>query len=198
MNSLKIAAVAAFTMVAASQAQAQNFYGSVGAGAFLPGKSDIAIGAASGSVKFDTGYSVQTALGYDFGTGLRTELELGLADTGFKNFRTGTTTSALGGGDVDQLSLHAAGYYDFAVGGFSPYVGAGLGLTRTDVDAFTYATTTVPGDRATDFSAFGEAGVSIPLTDRLSIAPGVRYSWVDTSGENFTAWTFKTALRIAF
>jgi outer membrane protein W len=198
MNSLKIAAVAAFATVAAGQAQAQNFYGSVGAGAFLPGKSDITVGTASGRVKYDTGYSIQTALGYDFHTGLRTELELGLADTGFKNFRTGTTTTDLVGGDVDQLSLHAAAYYDFSAGGFSPYVGGGLGLTRTDVDAFTLTATTVPGDRATDFSAFGEAGVSIPLTDRVSIAPGVRYSWVDTNGENFTGWTFKTALRYAF
>lgn len=198
MNSLKIAAVAAFATVAAGQAQAQNFYASVGAGVFRPETSDIAVGIASGSVKFDTGYSIQTALGYDFGSGLRTELELGLADTGYKNFRTGPTTSALGGGDVDQLSLHAAGYYDFAVGGFSPYIGGGLGLTRTDVDTYTLAVTTVPDDRATDFSAFGEAGLSIPVTDRLSIAPGVRYSWVDTSGENFTAWTFKTALRYAF
>jgi OOP family OmpA-OmpF porin len=197
MNSLKIGAVAAFAIVAATQAQAQ-MYGSVGAGVVLPQKSDITVGTSNGSVKFDTGHAFQGALGYDFGTGLRTELELGIADTGFKNFRTATATTGVAGGDVDHLTLHAAGYYDFAVGGFAPYVGAGLGLTRTDFDPATIGTVTLPGDRNTDFSAFGEAGVSIPVTDRLSIAPGVRYSWVDMNGSDFTGWTFRTALRFAF
>ena len=54
------------------------------------------------------------------------------------------------------------------------------------------------GYRNTDFSAFGEAGLSVRLTDRLSVAPGVRYSWVDLNGSDFTGWTFRTALRFAF
>jgi opacity protein-like surface antigen len=198
MKLVKIGAVAAIAMVAAVQAQAQEFYASVGAGVLVPEKLEMDFGTATGKVKFDTGYSIQTALGYKFGNGLRSELELAINDTGFKNASVGTTTVDIGGADVDQLSLHAAGYYDFAVGGFAPYVGAGLGLTRTDLDAATIGTTTVPGDRATDFSMFGEAGVSIPVTDRLAVVPGVRYSWVDTNGENVTAWTFKTALRYSF
>lgn len=197
MNSLKIGAAAAFAMAFATQAQAQ-MYGSVGAGAIMPESSNITVGAANGSVKYDTGTAFQAALGYDFGTGLRTELELGINDTGFKTFRSGAARSAVAGGDVDHLTLHAAGYYDFAVGGFSPYVGAGLGLTRTDFDPATVGTVTLAGSRNTDLSAFGEAGVSIPLTDRLSIAPGVRYSWVDMNGSDYTGWTFKTALRLAF
>lgn len=198
MKLAKIGAVAAFAMVAATQAQAQNMYGSVSAGVLVPEKLDIQVGTAAGEVKFDTGYALTTAFGYDFGNGLRTELELGLNDTGFKSARAGATNFAITGGDVDQLTLHAAGYYDFNMGAVSPYIGGGVGLTRTDIDAFTVGTTTAPGDRATDLSLFGEAGVSIPVTDRLSIAPGVRYSWVDTNGSNLTAWTFKTALRIAF
>ncbi|MGE3475289.1 MAG: outer membrane protein [Rhodospirillaceae bacterium] len=198
MKLAKIGAVAAFAMVAATQAQAQNFYGSVGAGVLVPEKLDIPVGTAAGEVKFDTGYALTTALGYDFGNGLRTELELGLNDTGFKSARAGAANFAITGGDVDQLSLHAAGYYDFDMGAVNPYIGGGAGLTRTDVDTYTLAAVTSPGNRATDFSMFGEAGVSIPVTDRLSIAPGVRYSWVDTNGSNLTAWTFKTALRFAF
>ncbi len=198
MKLAKIGAVAAFAMVAATQAQAQNFYGSVGAGVLVPEKLDITIGTAAGQAKFDTGYAIHTALGYDFGNGLRSELELGLNDTGFKSARAGATNYGISGGDIDQLTLHAAAYYDFAMGSVSPYVGGGLGLTRTDIDTFTMGTVTTAGDRATDFSMFGEAGVSIPVTDRLAIVPGVRYSWVDTSGSNMTAWTFKTALRFAF
>lgn len=198
MKLAKIGAVAAFAMVAATQAQAQNFYGSVGAGVLVPEKLDMPVGAAAGEVKFDTGYALTTALGYDFGNGLRTELELGLNDTGFKSARAGAANFAITGGDVDQLTLHAAGYYDFNMGAVNPYIGGGVGLTRTDVDTYTLAAVVSPGNRATDFSMFGEAGVSIPVTDRLSIAPGVRYSWVDTNGSNLTAWTFKTALRFAF
>lgn len=198
MKFVKIGAAAAFTLVAASQAQAQNFYGTVGAGVLVPEKMDVTVGAANGSASFDTGYAIQGALGYDFGTGLRTELELGLADTGFKNARLGAASTAIGGGDIDHLSLHAAGYYDFAMGAFSPYIGGGLGLTRTDVDPSTVGAVAIPGDRFTDFSMFGEAGVSIPVTDSLSLVPGVRYAWVDNDGANFTGWTFKTALRLAF
>jgi OOP family OmpA-OmpF porin len=198
MKFAKFGAVAAFTLVAAAQAQAQSFYGSVGAGVVVPGKMDVTVGAANGDVSFDTGYNITGALGYDFGTGLRTELELGYNDTGFKNARIGGGTTAVGGGDVDQLSLHVAGYYDFAVGGVSPYVGAGAGVTRTDIEAATFGAVTIPGDRNTDFSMFGEAGVTIPVTGRLAIVPGVRYSWVDTTGPNYTAWTFRTALRMAF
>ncbi|MGE4063429.1 MAG: outer membrane protein [Rhodospirillaceae bacterium] len=198
MNSLlKIGAVAAVAMVAASQSQAQT-YASVGAGVFLPEKQDVTVGTANGSAKFGTGTSFQGALGYDFGTGLRTELEFGFNDSDLKTFRTTTASTRIAGGDVDQLTLHAAGYYDFAVGGFAPYIGAGLGLTRTDYDAASVGAVNLTGGRDTDFSAFGEAGVSIPVTERLSIAPGVRYSWVDMNGSDFTAWTFKTALRFAF
>lgn len=197
MKLVKIGAVAAVAMIAATQAQAQSFYGSVGAGYLVPEKLDIDLGTPS-VMKFDNGLALQGAVGYDFGNGLRTELELGLNDTGFKSVRSGATTTNVGGGDVDQLTLHAAGYYDFAMGGFAPYVGAGVGLTRTDVDVATIGAATNPGDRFTDFSMFGEAGLSIPVTDRLSIAPGVRYSWVDTDGSNLTSWTFKTALRFSF
>jgi opacity protein-like surface antigen len=198
MNFVKIGAVAAFAMVAATQAQAQNFYGSVGAGYLVPEETEADVGTTSGSVKFLNGYSITTALGYDFGNGLRTELEASLNDSDLKHYRTGATTTAIGGGDVDQLALHAAGYYDFAMGGFAPYIGGGVGFTRTDFDAATVGVTALPGDRNTDFSAFGEAGLSIPVTENLTIAPGVRYSWVDFDGSDFTAWTFKTALRLAF
>ncbi len=198
MKLVKIGAVAAFAMIAASQAQAQNFYGSVGAGVLVPEKMEGSVGATNGRFKFDTGYAIQTALGYNFGNGVRTELELGFNDTGLKNYSTATTTTGIGGGDVDQLSLHAAGYYDFAMGGFSPYLGGGLGLTRTDIDPASAGPAVIPGDRNTDFSMFGEAGVSIPVTQNLAIVPGVRYSWIDTNGSDFTGWTFKTALRLAF
>lgn len=200
MNTFKIGAVAtlALAATAASQAQAQDFYASAAAGILKPQHSDVTVGTANGSAKYDTGSSFQAALGYDLGTGLRTELELGINDSGFKNVRTATGTTGVAGGDVDQLTLHAAAYYDFNAGGLSPYVGGGLGLTRTDVDAGTVGVAAFTGDRNTDFSAFGEAGLSVPITDRLSIAPGVRYSWVDTSGDNFGAWTFRTALRFAF
>lgn len=198
MKLVKLGAVAAFALVAASQAQAQNFYASVGAGVLVPEKQDVTVGTATGDVSFKTGYSITAAAGYDFGTGLRSELELGLSDSGLKNARIGGGTAAITGGDVDHLSLHAAGYYDFNAGGISPYIGAGVGLTRTDIDTASIGGTLVPGDRDTDFSMFGEAGVTIPVTDRLAIAPGVRYSWIDHTGPNHTAWTFRTALRMAF
>ena len=108
------------------------------------------------------------------------------------------TTQTLAGGDYDQLTLHLAGYYDFNAGGLSPYLGGGIGLTRADLDSYFVGAASAVGDRSTDFSAFGEAGVSIPITDRLSISPGVRYSWVGNNGGDFTAWTFRTALRFAF
>lgn len=202
MKLVKLCAMAfALASCAAGAAQAQNWYASGSAGLVRLDKTDDTSVTPSETAKFGTGYALQGAIGYSFDSGLRTELEVSYLDSDIKNVTTAGTTTAVLGGDVDVFAGHAAAYYDFAVGSFAPYLGGGLGVANVDIDPGTIGGVAIPTSNETNFSMFGELGVSIPVSEGVAIAPAVRYLWVDTGSngiENTTGWMFKTAVRFAF
>ncbi len=104
---------------------------------------------------------------------------------------SGTTCSYGGEADFHAYGLMLNGYIDIAnVVGFTPYVGAGIGMMRVVWDDFSGAaacsgvacgtddTTSVlqNGESSWRFSYALMAGVTYALTDRLKLDVGYRYS----------------------
>ena len=99
-----------------------------------------------------TGLTFGGALGYRFGSGFRTELDLAYSEANVdgtfqENVQTFvpcgeiSNSPCLDGqvdGDYTSLSALVMAYYDFAMGGrVTPYVGSGIGLIDADLDATT-------------------------------------------------------------
>jgi len=187
-----------------TQSPLNGWYGQVSAGYLQLRDNDGNLGGTSIKSEYDNGWTVTGAVGYGFRNGFRTEIEGGYARSSYDSVTVGGSkinTSA----DIDLWSLYAAGYYDFWLIGVRPYLGAGAGLVHAQIDTFaaTSGGTTFrgPGGDSTDFSMFGEFGLTFPLSERLELVPAVRYVWIDNSGggqDDDTAWVFKAGLRYRF
>jgi opacity protein-like surface antigen len=123
-----LAAASAFTLsmgLTAAAASPAGPYASGEAGAsFMPDQdlTHTPIGTVNESL--DTGYAFGGALGYDFGNGLRVELE-SLTTRADVNGLNGTPA----GGHVDATGLMLNGKYDLMPESrTTPYVGVGLGF----------------------------------------------------------------------
>ncbi len=162
MKTILLASVFAATALTAGVASAQesNWYvrGDVG-GTF---SSDI-----DGTPKrdLDEGLALSLGAGYQVNPNIRVEGELAHLQ--------GDVSGPIGG-DVKTLGGFANAYYDFNPGGqFQPFVGAGVGFARVDVDSGTI------NDDDTGFAYQLKAGVSHPFNDRLTGDLTYRYVGVN-------------------
>jgi len=135
----------------------------------------------------------------------------------------GTTCSYEGSADFRAYGIMLNGYVDLAnVAGFTPYLGAGVGVTRIVWDDFdaeatcggagctgTGATATFGGEDSWRFTYALMAGMTYAITDRIKLDIGYRYS--DIAGgdmfdgptgqgedDGFTRHEFRTGLHVAF
>ena len=168
-------------------AQESRVYLQAGLGALFLHDSDYATGGRSWTGSYDPSVQASVAVGYRFSEMIRVEAELGV----------GQVTYELGGnGGRDRFAVASgivAGYLDVPFNQrFVPYVGLGAGWA-------------VYGSQDTGSSsgatAFGELGVSIPLSGQLAIVPGLRYTWMDR-GEGYSGlesgWLPRVAMRLSF
>jgi opacity protein-like surface antigen len=175
-------------------------------------------GAAAGTVArtFDPGFVLNLAGGYRWPIGLRSEVELGYAQYSttsvtpmvpvFANVN-GVTFNHATGSNLHRMMATANLFYDLPIGGrFVPYVGAGLGAIH--VQAATISFTNSAGGTFTsrlgagnDGVALAEVGVTIAITDGLSIVPAYRYihefGGVANNGAE-VAHVLKVGMRYAF
>ncbi len=172
-------------LVATSAARAQDLqsgtYFSFSGGANMPSSSsvtyrspNIAGGAASrAQTGFDTGYIFSGALGYRFGSGLRTELEVNHRKAGVDHI--GGVDAA---GKQRVWGLTANALYDFGeIATLRPYVGAGVGVgwnkwsgvQTLPAGAVTYT----DRDTALQWQAIG--GLSKPFSQRVDGFVEYRY-----------------------
>lgn len=125
-----------------------------------------------------------------------------------------TATSQVDSGlDSNRYAGTANLFYDLtALGPIHPYVGAGVGYQRGTIDAGARVRTIVtqvsgapetltdhvssPASSDDDGTFLAEAGVSIPLSRRLSFAPAYRYT--DTFGGGHATHIVKVGLRYTF
>lgn len=171
---LSAAMVALLPLTAQAQSKATDgVYVSLGAGFNLLNESDEKASGRSGTTKYDGGYAGVGAVGYGWGNGLRTELEGAYRNNTIKSARfAGVDTRA--SGSMSSLSLMANAIYDFNLGSFSPYIGAGVGLARIGANRTSTANAQVD-DYDMQLAYQGIAGVAYALTNNWKLDLGYRY-----------------------
>lgn len=156
------------------------------AGISLPTDSDLDTATTSQEVDLDNGYVGNIAVGHGYKNGIRTELELGLRKNDVESISGGGGAN----GDVQSWSLMGNVLYDFNVSGsFTPYIGAGLGIAKLDVDGASPSTGVTINDDDTAFAWQGMAGVAYHVNDRIRLTLGYRYFSVPDADFNSSAGT---------
>ena len=166
--------------------------GNLGDGSTL----DVAAGTPYGwETDFDSGFIGAAELGRSFDNGLRVGVELAYGSSDIETHSNvtlgggaigaldaaaiaGSPTAlgvsiadvvADGRGDLDTFNIFLNAYYDFNAGGqFSPYIGAGIGLSQIDVQ---YTPSGIPVIQENG-DAFGyqiKAGASYNVSDPIAV-----------------------------
>lgn len=194
-----VVALTVLAVATANQALAQGFYVQGGAAYTSPQGADAKGPAATfGTTKleYDAGYRLNFAGGYNFNP-IRAELEIYYSRSNVDTMRNafvggGATLKASGA--TSTTALMANGYYDFVTGTpFSPYLGAGIGWAKVDVNSVTAPgyTTTDDGDNV--FAFQGMVGVAYEVTKQLALTAEYRYFGAqDVSLRDRTGTAYKT------
>ena len=160
--SLALASAVSFTPVGAEE-KGTYFVGSIGAGQMAD--IDIAASLGGGDFEFDSGFSGEFGIGYDFGK-FRTEFSYNATNTDLTAVQ-GVSTDI--GVDVSTWMVSAA--YDWrADKKWQPYVSAGIGQSTIEVDlaqTIGSVAVTVDDDNITAFKF--KAGVNYEATEDLDI-----------------------------
>ncbi|WP_162913178.1 outer membrane beta-barrel protein [Rhodospirillaceae bacterium SYSU D60014] len=181
-------------------------YASVGIGLLSVMDRDGSTGSVSATESYEYGPTINGAVGYTFGNGFRSELEVGYSSVDVDEVKAsdGVTSVTLDAGSVDVsiLTVTANAFYDFRPDEqFSPYVGGGIGFARIEADDFSQGGYNVEGVSETDLTAFAELGVGIALSDKITVAPAYRFMWVNNGSggwDDSQAHLFKVGARFAF
>lgn len=173
----------------------------IGSGWYLRGDLGYSVktrGAASSSLNFTAGPPTYTAsnfdrssidndwsgaigVGYSFTDYLRGDLTFDYSEGRFR----GTTGTTVDTQEIEQYGFMANAYADLGTFvGFTPYVGAGAGITRVNWGALTRdqlvgVDTSHPGKESWRFTYAFMAGVSYDIAKNLKLDLGYRYSKVD-------------------
>lgn len=127
-------------------------------------------------VTFKDGWAAELSLGYLYGNGWRPELSFAYA----RNDWDAITLTASNGGSVtsassnrlDALRLMGNLWYELALDRWRPYLGAGIGLQRSEIS----------GDTEADDSGFAYqlgAGLGVALSGQLRLSLDYRYAVAD-------------------
>jgi opacity protein-like surface antigen len=194
-----MAGVAASALLAfGSQSQAQQALANYGkvyvgatAGVAIPQDQSITVSGGatgSGNISFKTGAAVTGLVGYHLTPNFAGELELGYAQADYDK----VTGSLAAGGGSGSGSLAVKGQVSSVLGfvngiwsplgqgGFSPYLGAGVGFARTEskIDSVGGATVGAKGDD-TFLALNGIVGADFAVTPAFSLGARYRYVWIN-------------------
>jgi opacity protein-like surface antigen len=187
-NALRwMVAVAVMLAFVPSMASAENFYAAVRGGpSWIP---DTFTGIPGGEDRetWKLGFTGSGAIGYRFAFGLRAEGEFGFI-YGRPDRDGGVEVS----GSLKDYLMMANLYYDLripALGPFTPYVGAGLGVAREnrDMEAFfdTAGRKFDVDNWRTAFAYQARAGIIYDVNKWLDLSAGYRYIHVEGGQQTF-------------
>jgi OmpA-OmpF porin, OOP family len=169
-------AAAAFT---AAPAHAEGFYIGLNGGWNWAQNQKVDVGTlgitgATGTYKAkqDDGYAINGAVGYGWGNGFRTELEIGYKENQYK------TARGIGpmNGRAQIWSAMANVYYDIPVGfALRPYIGGGIGVANWDAKGGISASPFRFNDDTTDVAWQGIAGVGYDINPNWTLSVEYRY-----------------------
>jgi outer membrane protein OmpA-like peptidoglycan-associated protein len=111
------------------------------------------------------------SLGWAYGNGLRSEVELGYR----RNDLNSLSGTVAGSGDASSWRSLINVYYDFKTETpFTPYLGAGIGAARVSLEANPFGASRLH-DSDSAFAYQGIAGVGYRLNDRTEVFADYRY-----------------------
>ena len=140
--------------------------------------------AHKGDLKFDDGTAWEAGLGYDFGR-LRTELSYSesinkiesITATIDEGILKGTSVPSSASGDLKINNVLINGYLDFPIGKrFTPYIGAGIGGSKLNIDNITVDGDVLESANTWLFGYQGKLGLSYALNKNLNIFGEGTYS----------------------
>ena len=190
ISSAVIAAVGATLFASSAMAQDAGPYVGVGVG-LVDARSTTVTDTASRSVKFDNGLMGSLALGYDYGSNWRSEIELSRRTNDLD-----TVAGATAAGKLQATSLMANAIYDFDINSpVTPYLGAGLGFSQVKLkNASPFGASSInDSDRA--LALQGIAGLSFAVNESIDLFADYRYFTtrdLDMSTAAGTAASFDT------
>ncbi|NBX67249.1 MAG: porin family protein [Proteobacteria bacterium] len=142
---------------------------------------EYADGVNRRETELKNGYSVQGAVGYDYGM-FRSELELSYRRNDVDGHTRNGVTLGNPGGDSESFAGMINGYVDIPTGTVvTPYVGAGVGFARVDANEYDTSGVDFLDDGETDFAYQGIAGLDFAIDDALSLYTEYKYFAVDNS-----------------
>ncbi len=162
-----------------------GFYIAAGGGVNLPNDLDGSTAAGAGfSIASDPGFVVQGAIGTRLGESFRIEAEAAYRVADYDQASAGGTT-VTPTGDLKMATGMLNLYYDYDLGSFTPYVGAGAGVAQIKSTAITIGALTGVEKDATEFAYQAIIGVSYEISRDWSIGLDGRY--LGTSDEDVSA-----------
>ena len=198
---LAAAAVVALPVLAQAQPVSGLYLGAGVGGNYLQGTDATAKidgEQLKDSIDFSWGYVGVLSLGWGFGNGLRAEIEGNYRSNDVSDYKLGGTQKGPGAtGTVTSYGVMANLLYDInignALGGITPYVGAGAGYIWQD---YTSAGSRV-SKQVQDYyngtsGAFGGqaiAGLSLPISSIPGLALTAEYRFMMTAGHNLDSNT---------
>lgn len=183
MNKLSVL-VLTTALIAFPVASHAEWYAGAGGGLQIPKDQEVKSGPSQ-DIEYVNGWGVLGAVGYKYGNGLRSELELGYRGAGVDS----VSLSATDAGSAKVFSLMANTLYDIPTdAGFSPYVGAGAGIAKIKYNnvrslAAGVGTNALPGSNVLDDSSVAPAvqgifGFNVPFADNLDFFAQYQYQYL--------------------
>jgi len=187
---LTVAALAVIAVPVSSMAADDSIYikGNIGIGMAMDSDIDnMPNNAGTAKVTFDSGFLVTGAVGYDFAGPLRAEAEYGWQQNDLDQLSYSNRIGNFNEGDLKTQSIMVNGYYDVDTGSpWSPFVGAGIGWAKVDLD-----TPALPlGDNDDVFAYQFMAGVAYNISSQLAV--DAQYRFFDTQDATIQGADFST------
>lgn len=178
MKQLMVAAaiIAAHSLPAAAQSQPGKIYLQLDGGASFLGEADL----NGGDADYEAGYSLGGRLGSYFAPNARIELDVAYSNNEFDQFDDIDLSSAALDADLSVITFGVGMYGDlFRSGAIAPYLGVGAGGAYKEQD-----TNFGEDEKATNFTAHVEGGISFDLTPNIAVVPHYRFLWLDNAGDD--------------
>lgn len=199
-----LATITVLTAPMYSMANDDAFYlkANIGIGMNLDSDVDNISGTTdSAKITYDAGFTGSLAAGYDFANPLRMELELIRQKSDLEIFTYNNIYGNLNEGDLKKHSLMVNVFYDVDTGSaWTPFVGAGLGWSRIDIDA--------PGFNSSDsdddvFAYQFIGGVAYAINEQWSVDAQYRFkgtsdATIDGADFNVNSNDVMVGLRFSF
>jgi opacity protein-like surface antigen len=164
---------------------AGNFYASIFGGAALIHQMDYDSTAATGTggvLNFDTGYSVDAAVGYNFGGGFSLEGQIGYLNAGLTD---GTWVQNApdpvipfdSEGSASALYGMINAWYGVDLGGITPFIGGGVGVAHVTLDGDFGGPLAASAfeESATTYAVQVGVGAAVSVTEDVDLVARYRY-----------------------